>query len=956
LALGLPLLLASLAQGAATAVPASLVAPTARAALRFLAGGVVEGEIGRAAALAEGWERAMLTLKLKVGAALVLVVGILGAAAGLACHQAWVPDPSEARQKDDPAAPPDPQPKPPAENPGQARPELADGRGDFLPEGAILRFGSARFRHGARISASALSPDGKSLATAGPQSVVVWDLDTGNALHRFRCDHGSSFSGPCLTFSPDGTRLGYVRGLFFACVWDLQTGKEMRRFERRFEEGHGKLWTSCCQFVNQGKELVLCSHDAIETWNVESGELLSTIAAKVALLSLDGRTYLRTEEGKRLILGDVFSGKEVTRLEAAARKDGIENGLAFSPDGKSLAIVHDPLSPQFRGPGGGQVPRTARAAAGNGLEIQLRATVGGQVLASFPLPDSAQKQIRTGEKYWEYRVTFSTDGKTLLLGTAGGLIHRWDLAAGKELPPLSKHLGAVAGMHTLPDGRTLVSTGDDGVIRRWDMKTGRQDGEPESYEGRSCAAYSLDGQFAAIGDARGRIDLWDGRTGKRVRTFQQEGTAVRHLAFSPDSKLLAAAEQSGTVRFWQVPGGQAREVWQRESLPDVWFCNGLAFSPDSRSLCISDYPKQIRVVEVASGKLLWTGRSSYAEAFSPDGATLLVAAPTGSYLTLLDAATGEKRATVRLNTNIPDGLGVMYTLAFSPDGRRLAVAQGDSGTLMFCDGQTCLETKRLVEGDPRPEIRELTGGKLVNQVRALAFSPDGKWFASAGKDTAVYLWETATGQEVLRLPGHEAEVTRVAFCPDGKTVFSHGQDGQGYLWSLKPKPAAGPSAALNELWTDLAEANAGKAYRAVWALSEDAAAVDFLRNKLAPASAPDKDRLAKLIAELDSDRFEVRDAANRTLSEMAEVAAPALEEACKTASSSEQRKRLEGLLVSLKGGPSPSQIRQMRAVQALELAGRADARQTLQEWAGGAPAALLTQEAQAALARSAKQK
>src|SRR5262249_53662920 len=150
-------------------------------------------------------------------------------------------------------------------------------------------------------------------------------------------------------------------------------------------------------------------------------------------------------------------------------------------------------------------------------------------------------------------------------------------------------------------------------------------------------------------------------------------------------------------------------------------------------------------------------------------------------------ATGGKRATVRLNTNIPDGLGVMYTLAFSPDGRRLAVAQGDSGTLMLCDGQTCLETKRLAEGDPRPELKELTGGKLANQVRALAFSPDGKWFASAGTDTAVYVWETATGQEVLRLPGHDAEVTRLAFSPDGQTVFSHGQDGQAYLWGLKPK-------------------------------------------------------------------------------------------------------------------------------------------------------------------------
>src|SRR5262249_11728676 len=188
---------------------------------------------------------------------------------------------------------------------------------------------------------------GKRLATAGSHSVIVWDLETGKALHRFRCDHGTRFSCSALTFSPDGTRLGYIRGLFFACVWDLQSGEEMRRFERRYEEGHGKLWASCCQFVNQRKEFVVCSHDAIETWNVESGELISTVAAKVTLLSPDGRTYLRTEEGKALILGDVRTGKELTRWEIATRKDGIENGLAFSPDGKTLAMVHDPLYLQF---------------------------------------------------------------------------------------------------------------------------------------------------------------------------------------------------------------------------------------------------------------------------------------------------------------------------------------------------------------------------------------------------------------------------------------------------------------------------------------------------------------------------------------------------------------------------------------------------------------------------------
>ncbi|HEV3258133.1 MAG TPA: sigma-70 family RNA polymerase sigma factor, partial [Gemmataceae bacterium] len=453
------------------------------------------------------------------------------------------------------------QPKPPSEE-DQAR---MDRRGDALPEGALQRFGSARLRHGGVVHASALSPDGKTLATAGDHSVMVWNLATGKVARRFPCDRGSTYCRPGLTFSPDGSRLGYVRGSLFACVWDLKTGSELQRFERRFEDGLDKFWGGHCQFANDGKQLTLLSHSAIETWDLGSGTQTTSVPMKaVALLSPDGKTYLRNEGAAGLSLGDARTGSEVSRLTVEVRHDGIEDGLAFSPDGQTLAIVHEQR------------------------EIQLHAVASSKVLASFPLPDSARKKVTGGGNYWEYRVAFSTDGKTLLLGTAGGIIHRWEIADGKELQALNKQARvAVAGMHTLPEDRTLVSTSGDGVIRRWDLKTGREVIEAESYEGRSAAAYSPEGRFVAVGDARGRIDLWDGQNGKLIRTVQRKGAGVWHLAFSPSGERLAAAEQSGTVRFWQVPSGQPGDVWQRESEANVWCCNGIHFSPDGRFLCVS---------------------------------------------------------------------------------------------------------------------------------------------------------------------------------------------------------------------------------------------------------------------------------------------------------------------------------------------------------------------------------
>src|SRR5262249_11929012 len=212
LTLGLPLLVASLSKNAARAgLPGPGIGRAARAATRFLETGQVEANVGRAGALAMEWEKAMLTLNLKIGAALVLVVGILGASAGLAAYQARESESPDSRQKNERIT----QPKP---DRTEGKQERVDGRGDVLPESAVVRFGSARLRHGGAIRASALSPDGNTLVTAGDHSVIVWDLHTGKTLHRFRCDRGTTYCRPGLTISPDGTRLGYVRGSLFSCV------------------------------------------------------------------------------------------------------------------------------------------------------------------------------------------------------------------------------------------------------------------------------------------------------------------------------------------------------------------------------------------------------------------------------------------------------------------------------------------------------------------------------------------------------------------------------------------------------------------------------------------------------------------------------------------------------------------------------------------------------------------
>ena len=115
------------------------------------------------------------------------------------------------------------------------------------------------------------------------------------------------------------------------------------------------------------------------------------------------------------------------------------------------------------------------------------------------------------------------------------------------------------------------------------------------------------------------------------------------------------------------------------------------------------------------------------------------------------------------------GKGSIYDIQYSPDGTRLAVA-GGIGIWLY-DTAT------------HQEMALLMGHTIT--VFSVAFSPDGKTLASGSYDNTVRLWDAKTGQHKATLTGHTNWIRSVAFNPDGDTLASGSHDGTVRLWDAK---------------------------------------------------------------------------------------------------------------------------------------------------------------------------
>jgi WD40 repeat protein len=296
-----------------------------------------------------------------------------------------------------------------------------------------------------------------------------------------------------------------------------------------------------------------------------------------------------------------------------------------------------------------------------------------------------------------------------------------------------------------PDGQKLVSGARDGGVKLWQTRRrSKEDVLPGAWQ---PLAFSKDSRTLAAWNGQATVAFFNAATLEASQEFQLEAHRPGPRAWpslSADLDTLAEGLPDGQVKLWNT---QTREsTTLRVSEAPVGFST---LSPSGRELITGGFKQPLRWWDLRAGTNSLLPAEAYRVLFSPEGRTV-AAFSRGEPPQLWDAATRSLRAT--LASSQPGG----FAAAFSPDGRILAT------------------TSDLSEVDDAIHLWDAWTGKLLGActghkqpVFSIAFCPESRTLASASDDSTLKLWNVASGQELLTIRRLGGALSGLIFSPDG---------------------------------------------------------------------------------------------------------------------------------------------------------------------------------------------
>lgn len=635
-----------------------------------------------------------------------------------------------------------------------AEPKL-DRFGDPLPEGAFARLGSLHLRHEEAVLTAAFTADGKTLAACDANGISFWDPTTGKCVRRVPLKNASP--GQMRRFSNDGKVLmvvGFDKVLHFV---NAVSGTEQGTLNHA-QCGPIRGWP---ELSRDGKIVAAVHRASIALWDVAGGILLHEFKDPALAQGAPHGMIALTPDGKQMVLPhvdgslhlvDVADGKEVRAFEMPPSRTNVPPPfrfprLALSPDGRYLAFggLSTPLTVCELTTG----KRLHQLAPSQGLVSGLAFTPNGRFLAVDQLNEVRLFGVLSGKEMRKLpkkmpmtsmMLVFSPDGRTLASFPGGYRIDLWDVVAQRRLHSPDGHEAAAKALAFFPDGKRLVSADQAGEVRVWDIAS-YQTLAQRTYHNNWFASLTVDrdGETVRFPGNDSSAYRWDPRSGREeVRQSVVAGQTTSSLALSPDGRSLAivvfkgGAPQKGPaateLRLYDLKTNKAI-VLPRS--PGQSWVGHMTFAPDSRRLAVCCYDGVLRLWDRDTGKLVREFKRETPVGhpihpiFAADGRSLLVS--MDGRVRIREIAGGGDRL------QIPPVPNSLFSLAYSPDARFVASGQRDGSVFVY----SAVSGKKLAQWQSKQ-----------GYVFSLAFSRDGRLLASGGANGTILIWKVPEDDSV----------------------------------------------------------------------------------------------------------------------------------------------------------------------------------------------------------------
>jgi WD40 repeat protein len=372
----------------------------------------------------------------------------------------------------------------------------------------------------------------------------------------------------------------------------------------------------------------------------------------------------------------------------------------------------------------------------------------------------APRQIGSLDFYSTYHAVFSPDGTRLAISGSNQAVPLFEFPSLRELEPLRGQPGIHTWLAFSPDGRRLASAGGNLCICIWDLEHPEQlqmlkgcDKDPQ------CLAFTPDGNTLVSGGTDGTVRLWDMATNSAAKPEFRYEFRIDAVAFSRDSRYAAVLAQKDHLILWDV-------VAKREAATqDFAFSSEgqIEFSPDGKTVCVTS-GGSARWFEIPSLRLLKEEPADRL-VFAQDGGFAMLARQgqiiRRDYPSGVETSLGSSAIVSKTSSTVGGA-------ALSPDGQTFVIGGAEGKLELWNTHHSGLQT--MLEGHK-------------GRIWSVAFSPDGKWIASASWDGTIGLWQP-NGRNIRFLRGHNGLVWDVAFSRDGRTLASSADDGTIKLWNL----------------------------------------------------------------------------------------------------------------------------------------------------------------------------